>query len=112
MKSIDDEAKLLAEKHYQIEPGIQEIIQLNQQVDCELVPVEKIVLLEVNENTVPSGIVPIEFGPAPGSGIHYPTVIVEVTPDEFKQIKAKELSLPDGWSLGDSISNPLPINGR
>lgn len=112
MKSVDDEARLLAEKHYQIESGVREIVQLDQQVECELDRGKKIVLLEVNENTVPSGIVPIEFGPAPESGINYPSVIVEVTPEEFEQIKTNELPLPNGWSLGNPISNPLPINGQ
>ncbi len=112
MKNVDDEAKLLAEKHYQIESGVRDIIQLNQQVECEVVHGKKIALLEVNENTVPCGIVPIEFGPAPASGIHYPSVIVEVTPEEFEQIKTNKLPLPDGWSLGSPIPNPLLVNGQ
>jgi hypothetical protein len=55
---------------------------------------------------------PIEFGPAPASGIHYPSVIIEVTPDEFEQIKSKQLPLPLGWSLGDSIPRPTPVDSQ
>lgn len=63
-------------------------------------------LLEVNENTIPSGIYPIQFGPAPTSGIHFPSVIVEVTPAEFRKIMADELRLPGGWEIGDHIPRP------
>jgi len=112
MKNVDDEAKLLAEKHYQIEAGVRDIIQLNQQAECEVVRGKKIALLEVNEDTIAAGIMPIEFGPAPEAGIHYPSVIVEVTPEEFEQIKSNKLALPDGWSMGTSIPRPVEVNGQ
>ena len=67
---------------------------------------EVIKLLEVNENTVPSGIMPIQFGPSPASGLNYPTIIVEVTPDEFQKIQHQQLELPHGWKVGDPIPRP------
>jgi hypothetical protein len=46
---------------------------------------------------------PLKFDAAPASGIDYPSVIVEVTPDEYESIKKNELSLPIGWFLGPVI---------
>ena len=108
MATIDEEATRLAEKHYQVEIGLRDVIRLERSSDCGGNGhfVEKIGLLEVNENTVPSGVMPIEFAPVPSSGIHYPTVIVEVTPDEYALIRADQLALPEGWVLGKSIPRP------
>ena len=64
-------------------------------------PTTPIKLLEVNADTAPSGVMPLHFGPAPAGGIPYPSVIVEVTPDEFERIRAHELKLPDGWTIGE-----------
>ena len=45
----------------------------------------------------------IRFGPNPSSGFKYPSVILEVTPDEFEKIQTHELPLPEGWELGELI---------
>jgi hypothetical protein len=37
------------------------------------------------------------------AGIHYPTIIVEVTPDEYRRIQANDLELPSGWTIADEI---------
>ena len=66
----------------------------------------------MNENTVPSGIMPLQFGPAPSSGIHYSSVIVEVTPDEYSKLRSGELKLPEGWTLGEEIPKPCPEEGQ
>jgi hypothetical protein len=55
---------------------------------------------------------PLQFGPAPASGLHYPSVIVEVTPDEYSRIQSGELKLPDGWTLGEEIPKPRPEEGE
>ena len=69
-------------------------------------------LLEVNENTVPSGVMPIQFGPSLASGIHYSSIIVEVTPDEYEEIQTGKLGLPDGWTLGEEIPKARHETGR
>jgi hypothetical protein len=104
MPTKEQVAIFLAQRHYEIESGVTQIYRLNDRVDVEGSPTEPIKLLEVNENTVPSGIVPIQFGPNPAIGIHYPSVIVEVTPEEFQRIQTEDLPLPGGWRLG----NPIP----
>jgi hypothetical protein len=97
----DEVAKKLANKHYDIEPGITRIFKLRDRPELEGLSSAPIKLLEVNSDTAPSGIMPLHFGPMPGSGIPYPSVIVEVTPDEFERIKAHELKLPDGWTIDE-----------
>jgi hypothetical protein len=54
---------------------------------------------------------PLHFGPAPASGIPYPSVIVEVTPDEFKKIQSHELKLPEGWEIGEELARPTDVTG-
>ncbi|HEV3257149.1 MAG TPA: hypothetical protein VG013_09740, partial [Gemmataceae bacterium] len=99
-------ARALAKKHYQAEAGLQRIFRLTGSAEVEVRPVEPIKLLEVNANTIPSGVLPVSFGPAPASGVPYPSVIVEVSPEEFNKIQAHELPLPKGWVLGEEMPKP------
>ncbi|HKI38147.1 MAG TPA: zf-TFIIB domain-containing protein [Gemmataceae bacterium] len=111
---LHDKAKAardLARRHFQIEPGITRITTLWAALAFEALPDTPIKLLEVNENTVPSGVMPIHFGRVPGSGVPFPSVIVEVTPEEFEKIKTAELKLPDGWSLGEELPKPSDLDG-
>lgn len=109
MPTRDEVARILAEAHYRIESGITRIFRIVGAADAEAQPSEPIKLLEVNENTIPAGIMPLSFDAAPGQGIYYPSVIVEVTPAEFESIQRRELPLPKGWSLGGLV--PRPANG-
>ncbi len=107
MPNKEEETRELARRHYAVEAGLTDIFVLNDSAVAEVVRNgETIRLLEVNENTIPSGIYPLEFGPAPASGIHFSSVIVEVTPEEFKRIQTSELHLPGGWELGEHIPRP------
>ncbi len=114
-KAVADEkaevAKELAKKHYQAEAGLQRIFRLTGSAEVEVRPVEPIKLLEVNSNTIPSGVLPVQFGPAPASGIPYPSVIVEVSPEEFQKIQTEELKLPKGWQIGEEMPRPLDDAG-
>lgn len=112
MPSKDEEALELARKHYQIETGLTHIFRIAGSAEVEFRPTETIKLLEVNENTVPSGVMPIQFGPSPASGLNYPSVIVEVTPDEFDRIQTHQLELPQGWRVGELIPKPPTEGGR
>ncbi|NNM87249.1 MAG: hypothetical protein HKL95_01885 [Phycisphaerae bacterium] len=99
-------ARRLADAHYAIEPGIQLIVELVASGEKESDPAEPVKLLEVNENTVESGIRPIFFGPHAASGIHHSSVIVEVTPAEFAQLKENPSLLPNGWKIGRELAKP------
>ena len=96
----------LARKHYQAEVGLQRIFRLTGSAEVEVRPVEPIKLLEVNANTVASGVMPISFGPSPASGVPYPSVIVEVSPEEYVKIQTQELKLPKGWLIGEEMPKP------
>jgi hypothetical protein len=97
MPTKDEEAIELAKKHYQIEWGLTHVIRVKEST---------IILLEVNTNTVSAGIMPLQFSPVPSAGIHYPSVIMEVTPDEYEQIQKGDLKLPNDWTLGEEIPKP------
>jgi hypothetical protein len=99
MSDKDEAAKKLAQAHYDLEPGIVQIFQIRDRPELEALPTAPIKLLEVNTDTCESGIIPIDFGPSPATGIPYPSVIVEVTPGELEKIRGRELSLPDGWTI-------------
>jgi len=113
MADKHQEAVELAQKHYAVEEGVKDIFILNETAEVEAVRGEPTIkLLEVNENTVPSGAMPIQFGPAPSSGINFPSVIVEVTPSEYEKIKARELALPNGWEIGERVPRASNGNGK
>lgn len=97
----DEVARKLAEVHYDLEPGITRIFKLQGHPESEELPNAPIKLLEINADTPPTGIMPLHFGPVPGSGIHYPSIIVEVTPDEFEKIRVRTLKLPEDWTIGE-----------
>ena len=98
--SKDVAAKTLARKHYEVEEGLTRIFRLIGPNDAEAAESEPIKLLEVNEATVPSGVMPLHFGAIPDLGIPYPSIIVEVTPAEYDQIAAEAVKLPKGWRIG------------
>jgi hypothetical protein len=104
-------AERLAREHYRIEPGITHIFTFWERPDYEAVPAAPIRLLEVNENTVPSGVMPLYFGASPASGVPYPSVIIEVTPEEFRKIESDELKLPEGWAIREALPRPDDVGG-
>ncbi len=108
-RSKDAVAKRLAEAHYAIEPGIELIIHMLASPDRESDPGEPIKLLEVNRDTTADGVRPLFFGPHPASGVFYPSVIVEVTLEEFEKIQHDPASLPNGWQLGREFARTTPI---
>lgn len=101
-------AQRLAEAHYEIEPGIELIVQLLASPEREADPTEAIKLIEVNQDTTSDGIRPVFFGAHPAKGVYYPSTIVEVTPEEFEEIRRDQSRLPNGWSLGKEFAKPAP----
>lgn len=107
MANKQDVARELARRHYALEPGISRIFTIVDQSVNEEQPDAPIKLLEVNEATVPSGILPLYFSPAPATGIPFPTVIVEVTPKEYHEIENNRLTLPVGWTIGAELTREV-----
>jgi hypothetical protein len=100
-------AKELAKRHYGIEEGLTNVFRYSSgSAKVEAIPAEPIKFLEVNTATVPTGVMPLQFGPVPASGILFPSVIIEVTPDEYRRIQTRELELPSGWDLSEELPKP------
>lgn len=100
MPEKNEIARILAEAHREIEPTITRIVQLvSPREDDAREPVK---LLEVNPATTASGILPIAFSPAPPS-VPYPSIVVEVTEQEYTEILGGRLGLPNGWRLGKTL---------
>ncbi len=110
--SKDEVRKKLARAHYASEPAITDIFTVCADPANEGLPEEPIKLLEVNPNTIPTGIMPLGFDPSPAGGIPFPSVIIEVTPEEFERIRRRELDLPDGWQLGPLVPRTEPAGGE
>jgi hypothetical protein len=111
MTEKDEAARRLAELHYRVEEGMRNIFRLRASPDAEVQPDEPIKLLEINEDTVAAGIMPLHFGAVPDRGIPFPCVIVEITPEEYQQLQLHELRLPGGWTVGEQLPKPADVEG-
>src|SRR5689334_15303727 len=78
-------ADKLAQSHLDLDRGLQQVIRLLAAEEEEAREGEPIKLLEINKDTVRAGIVPVYFGTHPSSGIFYPSVVVEIAPEEYNQ---------------------------
>lgn len=96
-------AQKIARLHRDSEPGIIHVYRLISANEND--PREPLKLLEVNRDTIPAGVSPLLFPPHPSSGLQYPLVIIDVTPDEFEQIKRHDLSLPEDWEVAEEIQS-------
>ncbi len=92
--------------YYEVEPGLKALYRLEGPDPND----RRIKLLEVNEDTASTGIVPVGFPAHPPSGLHYPSVVIEVTPREYDAIQHNQLSLPTGWKIGDLYERPTGAN--
>ena len=86
-------AEDLAKAHFDIDRGLERVIELEGGLEREA---DLIKLLEVNRDALPSGVQPLYFGAHPASGMFYPSVIVEVAPEEYEDSLA-ELEQRYGW---------------
>jgi len=93
-------ARLLADAHRLDFPKIRRIVRVIGTDESSVH--EPVKLLEVNPETSPSGIVPITFGPLPPK-YPYPSILIEVTEEEYQRICSGELVLPDGWKHGETL---------
>jgi hypothetical protein len=101
-------AMKLAHTHLAVEPNL-EVVYLIQPLESGDINVP-IKLLEVVRGAIENGIQPISF--APSGGIHYPSVIVEMSPAEFQKMLRpnSRLRLPKNWTLGKELARRKPTN--
>jgi hypothetical protein len=102
MNNRREVARRLAQAHYRVEDGLVGVYLLVGKHEAETDPIK---LLEVNRSTIAAGIMPLQFDPAPSRGIPYSSIIVEVTPAEFEQIRSSALKLPHDWEIAEEIPN-------
>ena len=96
-------AKKLAKAHYAVEPNLKQIFLLKPIKEND--PDEPIKLLEVVEGTIERGIEPIAFTADPSRGIEYPSLIVEISPKEYKGLRFYKRKFESrGWSLGKELT--------
>jgi hypothetical protein len=100
MKSKLEVAMGLAKAHFALEPNLKRVC-LIEPLESEN-PREPIKLLEVVEGTIERGIDPIAFSADPARGIDYPSIIVEVSPAEYEDIRRGKLHLRS-WTLGEEL---------
>ena len=97
--SRDSWAGMYATRHLATDPGIQEICYLQDQS-----PENEIRLVEVNELLSLREIdhlEPIDFG-VDIDGVHpHRLLVLDVTPQEWEQVKGGRLRLPAGWSMNE-----------
>ena len=105
MSSKAEIARYLAESHFEVEDGLTHVFRLYGTPETESHEAEPIKLLEVHEGTVQAGILPLFFSRT--RNVPFPSVIIEVTPDEFERIKSQELKLPNDWTIGESLPRPV-----
>ena len=97
----DQVAQRLADAHFRIDRGISRIFRvIGADESAELTPIK---LLEVNSDTTEVGIMPIAMTADSSRGVLYPSVIIEISPDEFDRLHNGALSLPKGWQMGPEL---------
>ena len=92
-------AQKLASLHADYDPDLVEVFRLTGPDETNAD--EPIKLLEVNAATASAGIMPVYFGPS--NLIPFANIIIEVTPEEYAQLQSAQLTLPEGWRVGETL---------
>jgi len=97
-----DAAKKMAKIHFAVEPDMKHIFLLEPIREDD--PREPIKLLEVVKGAIERGIEPVYFPSDAARGVPYPTVIVELSPREFRSIDPTRIQFRDElWHLGEEL---------
>jgi hypothetical protein len=97
----DSMAKWYARQHRKTDPGIISVYYLPKNAGDR-----EIRLIEVNKligNRNDDALIPIDFGIDMGMDSEHKLFVLDVTPEQWKRMKAHKLSLPSSWSLDGAI---------
>jgi hypothetical protein len=96
-------ARNLARAHFQAEPHLECVAILEPLREED--PREPIRLVEVVDGTIERGIEPIAFPPNPARGLDYPLWIIELSPNEYRPVRAdgKVRFREQEWEIGEEI---------
>ncbi len=101
--SKEETARQLAQAHAELDSSIVTVLRVLGSQSAETDDREPVKLLEVNQNTPATGIQPLYFRADPEAGVHYPCVIIEITPEEYAALQRGDLALPNGWRIDERI---------
>jgi hypothetical protein len=101
MPTKDETAQLLADAHFRLDQGITRIFRIVERDEGN--PERPVKLLEVNPLTPEVGISPVGMTADAARGVFYSSVVVEISPAEFDQLRRGELRLPHGWTVGSEL---------
>ena len=106
----DRAAARLARSHYRVDHGIRKIFRIravdaNREEDHS----EPIKLLEVSIDTFPAGIRPVYLFTNSENAPSFPSVVVSITPQEYRQLLDGNLQLPKEWKIAEPIDRPQRI---
>lgn len=93
----DSTAAWYAREHLKTDPGVASVHYLpNNAGEREIRFIEVNRLIgDRNDNALE----PIDFGVDMGSETAHKLLVLDVTPEQWERIKARNLALPPGWSL-------------
>jgi hypothetical protein len=94
--SVQVAAKLLAGEHIAQDPGIRRVYWA---------PAEhEIRLIEVSESIEDGrGVLPFRFTPDLPD-VPFPSVIIQLSPEDYRKLRANEIDVPDGFELVELIA--------
>jgi hypothetical protein len=93
MKTVPEVAEELAKAHVEDDPKTTQVYFVEGVKD-------EVRLVEVTGslgNTGPGEVLPVRFNAQPEEGVPYPSVVVLLSPVEWKAVEKDELKLPPGW---------------
>lgn len=100
----DATAHWYAKQHLKTDPGITAIYYLPSNAGSR-----EIRFIEVNHligDRNDDLLEPIDFGADMGTENAHKLYVLDVTPDQWQRISARQLSLPGNWSLDEAIQYP------
>lgn len=99
MKTLLEAAQSLARSHLQEDPATERVMLAAGDGEVRLVEVTPAV-------GYTGEVLPFAFPPRPEAGVPYRALIVVVNPQEWREILAGKLRLPDGWGAAADL---LPV---
>ena len=99
-KTLKETAEALVSKHVEVDPEITHVFLARNENEIRIVEITSSV-------GTTKEIIPFSFKSRPRLGIHFPTVIILLSPEELELLKKKELELPKGWG---AFKNLIPID--
>lgn len=97
LQPIQDIVQRMVRSHFETEDVIDLVVWFKNPNGAE-----EIHLLEVNREAIPSGAV-MTFYVGKSKKFPLPTLLADVTPTEWRKIRAGKIPLPEGWSLNNAV---------